>query len=155
MHRMFIRNIRKSDYAAIDALLLQIHQVDVDGRPDMFWPIEQYMTRDSFDSLLTNKNVISILAQERGEIIGCCFVSMMERSGMVRMKSAYIDLIVVDEQHRNNGVGKAIFNEVKKRAKKAGAKRIDLMVWSHNDVAIRAYESYGMTPQRTVYEISI
>ena len=155
MHRMFIRNIRKSDYAAIDALLLQIHQVDVDGRPDMFWPIEQYMTRDSFDSLVTNKNVISILAQERGEIIGCCFVSMMERSGMVRMKSAYIDLIVVDEQHRNNGVGKAIFNEVKKRAKKAGAKRIDLMVWSHNDVAIRAYESYGMTPQRTVYEISI
>ena len=152
---MFIRNIRKSDYAAIDALLLQIHQVDVDGRPDMFWPIEQYMTRDSFDSLVANKNVISILAQERGEIIGCCFVSMMERSGMVRMKSAYIDLIVVDEQHRNNGVGKAIFNEVKKRAKKAGAKRIDLMVWSHNDVAIRAYESYGMTPQRTVYEISI
>ena len=152
---MFIRNIRKSDYAAIDALLLQIHQVDVDGRPDMFWPIEQYMTRESFDSLVTNKNVISILAQERGEIIGCCFVSMMERSGMVRMKSAYIDLIVVDEQHRNNGVGKAIFNEVKKRAKKAGAKRIDLMVWSHNDVAIRAYESYGMTPQRTVYEISI
>ena len=155
MHRMFIRNIRKSDYAAIDALLLQIHQVDVDGRPDMFWPIEQYMTRESFDSLVTNKNVISILAQEWGEIIGCCFVSMMERSGMVRMKSAYIDLIVVDEQHRNNGVGKAIFNEVKKRAKKAGAKRIDLMVWSHNDVAIRAYESYGMTPQRTVYEISI
>lgn len=152
---MFIRNIRKSDYEAIDNLLLQIHQVDVDGRPDMFWPIEQYMTRDSFDSLVTNKNVISILAQERGEIIGCCFVSMMERSGMVRMKSAYIDLIVVDEQHRNNGVGKAIFNEVKKRAKKAGAKRIDLMVWSHNDVAIRAYESYGMTPQRTVYEISI
>ena len=155
MHRMFIRNIRKTDYTAVDALLLQIHQMDVDGRPDMFWPIEQYMTRDSFDSLVTNKNVISILAQERGEIIGCCFVSMMERSGMVRLKSAYIDLIVVDEQHRNNGVGKAIFNEVKKRAKKAGAKRIDLMVWSHNDVAIRAYESYGMTPQRTVYEISI
>ena len=67
---MFIRNIRKSDYSAIDALLLQIHQVDVDGRPDMFWPIEQYMTRDSFESLVANKNVISILAQERGEITG-------------------------------------------------------------------------------------
>ena len=121
----------------------------------MFWPIEQYMTRESFDSLVTNKNVISILAQERGEIIGCCFVSMMERSGMVRLKSAYIDLIVVDEQHRNNGVGKAIFNEVKKRAKKAGAKRIDLMVWNHNSIAENAYKAYGMTPQRTVYEIKI
>ena len=152
---MFIRNVRKSDYAAVDALLLQIHQVDVDGRPDLFSPIERYMTKDSFESLVENKEVISILAQEKGEIIGCCFASMMERSGMVRMKSAYIDLIVVDEQHRNSGIGKALFNEVQKRAKKVGAKRIDLIVWSHNDVAIRAYKSYGMTPQRTVYEIKI
>ena len=152
---MFIRNIRKSDYSAIDALLLQIHQVDVDGRPDMFWPIEQYMTKDSFGSLVTNKNVISILAQERGEIIGCCFVSMMERSGMVHMKSAYIDLLVVDERHRRKGVGKALFQKVQKRAKRVGAKRIDLMVWNHNSIAENAYKAYGMTPQRTVYEIKI
>lgn len=152
---MFIRNIRKSDYCAIDDLLLQIHQVDVDGRPDMFRPIEQYMTRDSFESLVANKNVISILAQERGEIIGCCFVSMLERSGMAHMKSAYIDLLVVDEKHRRKGVGRAIFGEVQRRAKKVGAKRIDLMVWSHNQIAESAYQSYGMVPQRCVYEVSL
>lgn len=152
---MFIRNIRKSDYSAIDDLLLQIHQVDVDGRPDMFRPIEQYMTRDSFESLVANKNVISILAQERGEIVGCCFVSMLERSGMAHMKSAYIDLLVVDEKHRRKGVGRAIFGEVQRRAKKVGAKRIDLMVWSHNQIAESAYQSYGMVPQRCVYEISL
>ena len=152
---MFIRNMRKSDYAAVDALLLQIHQVDVDGRPEMFAPIEQYMSKDSYDSLVANKNVISILAQERGKIIGCCFVSMLERSGMVHMKSAYIDLLVVDERHRRKGVGRAIFQEVQKRAQKVGAKRIDLMVWSHNSVAESAYKAYGMTPQRTVYEITI
>lgn len=80
----------------------------------MFSPIERYMTKDSFDSLVENKEILSILAKEKGEIIGCCFASMMERSGMVRMKSSYIDLIVVDEQHRNKGVGKAIFTEVQK-----------------------------------------
>lgn len=152
---MFIRNMRKSDYAAIDALLLQIHQVDVDGRPEMFSPIEQYMSKDSYDSLVANKNVISILAQERGEIIGCCFVSMLERSGMAHMKSAYIDLLVVDEKHRRKGVGRTIFQEVQKRAQRVGAKRIDLMVWSHNPVAESAYRAYGMTPQRTVYELKI
>ena len=155
VHTLFIRKMRKSDYAVVDALLLQIHQVDVDGRPDMFWPIEQYMTKDSFDSLVTNKNVISILAQERGEIIGCCFVSMLERSGMAHMKSAYIDLLVVDERHRRKGVGRAIFREVQKRARKAGAMRLDLMVWSHNQIAESAYKSYGMVPQRCVYEISL
>ena len=121
----------------------------------MFQPIDQYMSKDSFESLIENNNIISILAQENHEIIGCCFVSMMDRSGMARIKTAYIDLLVVDEMHRNKGVGKAIFNEIQRRARKAGAKRIDLMVWSHNDIAIRAYQSYGMTPQRTVYEISI
>ena len=152
---MFIRKIRKSDYEAIDKLLLQIHQVDVEGRPDMFAPIEQYMTRDSFESLVESKNVITILAQDRWEIIGCCFVSMLERSGMAHMKSAYIDLLVVDEKHRRKGVGRAIFQDVQKRAKKAGAKRLDLMVWSHNPVAESAYRSYGMVPQRCVYETSL
>ena len=84
---MFMRNMRKSDYAAVDTLLLQIHQVDVDGRPEMFAPIEQYMSKDSYDSLVASKNVISILAQEQGKIIGCCFASMLERSGMAHMKS--------------------------------------------------------------------
>ena len=152
---MVIRSIRRSDYAAVDALLLQIHQVDVAGRPDMFSPIGRYMTRDSFVSLVTSENVIAILAQEKGKIIGCCFVSMLERSAMAHMKSAYIDLLVVDEKHRRRGIGRAIFHEVRKRAGKAGAKRIDLMVWSHNPVAESAYKAYGMTPQRTVYEISI
>lgn len=109
---MVIRNIRKSDYEAIDRLLLQIHQVDVTGRPELFAPLKEYMSRDAFESLVENREVMTILAQEGREIIGCCFVSMMERSGMVRMKSAYIDLLVVDEQHRRRGVGKALFREV-------------------------------------------
>ena len=41
------------------------------------------------------------------------------------------------------------------KARKAGAKRVDLMVWNHNPIAENAYKSYGMTPQRTVYEIKI
>ena len=81
---MRIRNIRKSDYEAVDRLLLQINQVDVEGRPDLFVPIVQYMPRETFESLVENDNVIAILAQHRGEIIGCCFVSMLGRSGMIQ-----------------------------------------------------------------------
>lgn len=152
---MRIRNIKKSDYVAIDALLLQLHQVDVTGRPDMFRPIEQYMPRDAFESLVENPNILAILAQERGQILGCCFVSMLERSGMARMRSAYIDLLVVDEKHRRKGIGRALFREVRKRAVKFGAQRIDLTVWSHNPIAESAYKAYGMVPQRCVYEISL
>lgn len=152
---MLIRNIRRSDYEAIDRLLLQIHQVDVSGRPDLFTPIEQYLSRDSFESLIGNREMITILAETRGEVVGCCFVSMLTRSGMVKMKTAYIDLIVVDEKYRRRGIGRAIFQEVQRRARRVGAKRVDLMVWSHNRTAVNAYEAYGMVPQRCIYEKSL
>lgn len=82
-------------------------------------------------------------------------MSMLERSGMAHMKCAYIDLLVVDERHRRKGVGRKLFREVQRRAERVGAKRINLMVWSHNKIAERAYRSYGMVPQRSVYEISL
>ena len=149
---LLIRNIHKSDYEAIDRLLLQLHHVDVAGRPELFLDMDHFMTKPSFNSLIENPNMITILAEQYGRILGCCFVSMMERSGMVSMKTAYIDLLVVDEPYRRSGIGQTLFQSVQKRARKMGAKRIDLMVWSHNQIAIDAYESYGMKPQRCVYE---
>ncbi len=152
---LMIRDIRKDDYIAIDRLLLQLHRLDVAGRPELFLYMEHYMSKESFESLVGNKDVLTILAENHGEILGCCFVSFFERSGMVSMKTAYIDMIVVDEKHRRNGIGNALFQAVQKRAKQMGARRIDLMVWNHNQIAIEAYESYGMRPQRCVYEKSL
>lgn len=149
---MIIRQIRKKDYEPVDRLLLQLHNVDVKGRPELFVEKDHFMTRDAFKNLIGNEGICAILAEQRGEVVGCCFVSTLDRSGMVEMKTAYIDLIVVDEQHRRQGIGKALFRAVEKRAQRFGAKRIDLTVWSHNPIAMQAYESYGMVPQRSVYE---
>lgn len=113
------------------------------------------MSRDSFESLVENEETITILAEKWGKAVGCCFVSLLDRSAMVEMKTAYIDLIVVDSKHRRKGIGKALFQSVQKRAQKLGAKRMDLIVWSHNQIAVNAYASYGMVPQRYVYEMML
>lgn len=80
---LMIRDIRKDDYIAIDRLLLQLHRLDV-GRTarELFLYMEHYMSRESFESLVGNKDVLTILAENHGEILGCCFVSFFERSGM-------------------------------------------------------------------------
>ena len=152
---MRIRDMKKSDYEEVDRLLLQIHLMDVTNRPDMFSPANEYMTRECYENLIESPTVISILAQKHRETLGCCFVSLLGKEGANEKKTAYIDLLVVDEPHRKQGIGKALFTEVQKRAKKIGAQRVDLTVWSYNTDAIRAYEAFGMTPLRSVYECII
>lgn len=151
---MIIRNIRKSDYKSVDALLLQLHQLDLSCRPDLFSAQDSYITFDSFCNLLANKNIIPILAQQGHTILGCCFASIF-KSNSDSTKIIYIDLLVVDEQYRHQGIGRLLFQDVQKRAKKNHADRIELVVWSHNPIAEHAYRSYGMTPQRTIYELQL
>ena len=152
---MYIRKIRKKDYKSVDALLLQLHRIDVACRPEMFSPISQYMPAEAFESLIRNENVIALLVQEKDSILACCFTSILRSSKPTAGTTAYIDLLVVDEQHRRQGIGRMLFQEVRRRAGKAGATRLDLMVWSHNPIAQHAYHSYGMVPQRCVYELSL
>ena len=110
------------------------------------------MSRDDFESLVENKSIRAVAAVEWGKVIGCCFTSTLDRSAMVEMRTVYIDLLVVDEHYRRQGVGRALFRSVEEYARSLGAKRVDLMVWSHNQAAMDAYEAYGMVPQRSVYE---
>ena len=149
-----IRKIRKSDYEAVDRLLLQLHKVHVDGRPELFHDLEHFMSKDSFENLIADEEtVFAILVEKWDKVVGCCFASVLNHSGMVSMKTVYIDQIVVDEKYRRKKIGLKMFKAVRKYAKKIGAKRVDLMVWSHNETAIRAYQSYGMMEQRCVYEL--
>ena len=155
VHSMLIRRMTKWDYDAVDRLLLQLQQQDAQERPDLFVPMAHYMTRDSFDCLLDNDNVVAFLAQERLETVACCFVSMLDRSAVHPVKVAYIDLLVVDAAHRRQGIGRKMFAEVERQARRAGAQKVELTVWSHNKIAQQAYAAYGMMPQRSIYEMGV
>ena len=68
---------------------------------------------------------------------------------------AYIDLLVVDAAHRRQGIGRKMFAEVERQARRAGAQKVELTVWSHNKIAQQAYAAYGMMPQRSIYEMGV
>ena len=152
---MLIRRMTKWDYDAVDRLLLQLQQVDVQARPDLFAPMPHYMPRTSFECLLENDNVIAFLAQDRLDVVACCFVSLLDRSSTHPHKTAYIDLLVVDAAHRRQGIGRRMFAEVERYARCAGAEKVELTVYSHNKAAESAYRAYGMAPQRSIYELQI
>ena len=99
-----------------------------------------------------SEKFISIVAEENGIVVGLCSVEIRERSVMVKMRTAYMDDLIVDESCRKKGIAKALFAEAEARAKEPGAKRPDSMVWDFNKNAIGFYEHLGMTPQRYIFK---
>ena len=49
----------------------------------------------------------------------------------------------------------ALFAEVEKCARKFGAQRVELMVWSHNAIAQKAYAACRITLHRIICEIAL
>ena len=58
---MKIRDVKKSDYAEVDRILLQLHKVHVKGRPELFLDKENAVIQDNFDSIIENDEIIYVL----------------------------------------------------------------------------------------------
>ena len=149
---MIIRDMRKDDYIAVDRLMAQVHKIHVDGRPDLYVDVEHIYSEEQFIEMVENEDMISVAAEEQGQMIGICFVSMRARTCMVKRRTAYMDDLCVDEAYRGKGIGKQLYLYVKERAKQMGAERLDLMVWSFNESALKFYEEMGLKPQRYIME---
>ena len=148
---MQIRDMRLDDYNEVDRLMAQVHKLHVNGRPDLYVDVEHIYSMEMFNNMVENQDIISIVAEE-DTIVGICFVSMREKTCMVKRRTAYMDDLCVDESCRGKGVGKLLFEHAKSRAKEMGAERLDLMVWSFNKSALKFYEEMGMKPQRFIME---
>ena len=149
---MKIRNMKHEDYQEVDRLMAQVHKIHVDGRPDLYVDVEHIYSLDAYQKMIENNDMISVVAEENEKIVGICFVSMRTRTCMVNRRTAYMDDLCVDETCRGKGVGKFLYEYAKKRAKEMGAERLDLMVWSFNEHALKFYEEMGLKPQRYIME---
>ena len=149
---MEIRNVTVDDYAAVDCLMQKLHKIHVLGRPDLFIDLEHPYSKEEFIEMIDKEIFLCLVAEEDRNVIGLCFVELRERSAMVKMRTAYVNDLIVDVNYRHKGIAKALFQEAEKRAKALGAKRLDLMLWAYNEEALHFYESLGMKPQRYILE---
>ena len=152
---MQIRNMILDDYNEVDRLMAQVHQLHVNGRPDLYIDVEHIYSFEQFKEMVENEDMITILAEEENHVIGICMISMRARTCMVKRRTAYMEDLCVDETCRGKGVGKKLFLYAKDLAAKMGAERLDLMVWDFNENDRKFYENMGMKPQRYIYETMI
>lgn len=152
---MQIRNMVLNDYKEVDRLMSQVHQLHVNGRPDLYIDVDHIYSFEQFKEMVENEDMITILAEEEENVIGICIVSMRSKTCMVKRRTAYMEDLCVDEICRGNGIGRKLFLYAKNMAANMGAERLDLMVWDFNEDARKFYESMGMKPQRYIYETKL
>ena len=149
---MEIRELESKDYPEIDRLMKELHELHVKGRPDLYTELEHPYSREEFEKIVSNPGIIAILAEEKSVVIGLCIGTLRKKSGMVEMKTMYIEDLIVDRNFRGKGIASQLYEEMEERGRNTGAKRLDLMVWEFNSNAKRFYEKQGMRPQRYIYE---
>ena len=148
---MDIRFAKPQDVDGIIALLRQVGQVHRDGRPDIFRAGAQKYSPEQVLSLLSSPDKPIFIAAEGDFVLGYGFCQLKECRNdpvIADHKTLYIDDLCVDENCRGKGVGKALYQEICRYAKRQGCYNVTLNVWSCNPTAMKFYEKLGLVPQK-------
>ncbi len=152
---MEIRFAAAQDVMGILELLRQVGRVHYEGRPDIFRDNAQKYGASQVIALLNSSRTPIFVAVEEEKVLGYCFckVKAYENEPVVNDHTElFIDDLCVDEKHRGEHIGTALYQEVVRYAKMRGCHNITLNVWSFNEGGIEFYKSLGMKPQRLFME---
>lgn len=152
---IIFRDLEPNDYWQADALMQQMHNLHLQNRPDIFRDIAHPYSMEEYLQILEDDKKIKIAALIDGVLAGLCIVTLGNSEDCpvaISRPIAFIEDFCVDNHFRRHGVGGKMFDRAMELAKGHGAERLELMVWSFNEDAIRFYEKMGLTPQNFVME---
>jgi GNAT superfamily N-acetyltransferase len=84
-----------------------------------------------------------LVIEDNGEVIGTTVMVILPAMAHGTSSFAVIEYVVVDEKHRNKGIGKILMEYCQELAKKAGCYKIMLTSDHRREDAHRFYESLG------------
>jgi RimJ/RimL family protein N-acetyltransferase len=129
--------VRTATLADVDALVDILVAVAGEGR----WigteaPVDVERRRRRMAADVESDDVIVLVAEAGGEPVG--------QLGLQLARYGVADLgMAVTAGWRGRGVGTALLAEAIEQARKAGAHKVALQVWPHNQAAIALYERFG------------
>ena len=111
-----IRPAEDRDIPGVMRLLVQVDMVHHMIRPDLFkGPATKY-TEDELKTIFRDKKTpVFVCADENGQVLGHCFCCFKQHAGhnvLTDVKTLYIDDLCVDEAHRGQHIGKALYDFV-------------------------------------------
>lgn len=134
---------REQDWEGVHRLSLQIHELHVAWRPDIFCHTEEPYPKETFLQDIANRLVY--VAKFGSEVVGYVVLSTFDKGGpgTVEKKVMRLDSICVDEDFRGNGIGKAMVADVRALARAFRCQELMLGVHPENDSAVGFYQKCG------------
>lgn len=154
---MNIRRANTKDMTGINDLLRQVLNVHHEGRPDIFKAGAKKYTDEELAAIIADDTKpIFVATDAENRVLGyafCIFIRHENNNILTDIKTLYIDDLCVDECHRGEHIGRALYDFVVKFARESGCYNLTLNVWSCNRSAMKFYEKCGLLPQKVGMEL--
>ncbi len=149
---MIIRRAEKKDLEGVNSLLRQVLYVHHVDRPDIFKAVgKKYRDDELLGIMADDSTPLFVAVDENDKVLGHLFTIVQEvknHSSLEDMKTLYIDDICIDENHRGEYIGKALYEFALKYAERIGCYNVTLNVWAENKKALGFYEAMGLKVQK-------
>lgn len=144
-----------NDYEEVNKIAIQVQNLHVDWRPDLFLRTDEVISKEYFKSLIDNKYIF--VAKEENEILGYVSIYISERQNPIMRyrKILDIDALGVDEKYRGRGIGTKLLEYIKELAKKENCTDLHLTVNEENAGAIKLYETFGFRVKNISYTMDL
>jgi len=147
-----IRPAGKDDYTRAEALLMQVQELHVRLRPDLYQPVSRILSPEEFTALADQQHIL--LAETEEQVAGLVWFSVRHIENPIQKTRnvLHLDAMVVDEPFRRQGIARQLLTHVKRMAE-AGYDGFELQVNAANDAARKLYAEFGFTEKSINMEL--
>lgn len=148
-----VRLARENEYGQIEAIMKQIHELHTQWRPDIYKAVETVLPKEQFLEHLRRSEILA--AEENGEVVGMAIYVTRRIAGgsQVERKVLFVDSMGVQDGYRGQGIGRLLFDELRRIYEEGGYDGLELQVSAKNLAARRMYASYGFTEKSINLEL--
>ena len=134
---------RESDWEAVNRLSVQVHDLHVGWRPDIYYHTDAPYPKEAFLEDIRKRLVY--VAKIQNLVAGYVVLSIMQKGGpgTVEKKVMRLDSICVEEAARGQGIGREMVADVRALARAFGCSELLLGVHPENDAAVAFYQKCG------------
>jgi diamine N-acetyltransferase len=146
-----VREAEQSDIAALIVLFGALDDLHTAGVPYQFQGSSAVLrTEQSMVALLQNPDAAVLVAAVGSRVVGQAVVEIREapdRVPFVPRKYAQVHDLVVANDMRRQGIGRALMHAAERWAGERGADSVEIGVWEFNEHALSFYEELGYLTQ--------